>query len=303
MFQVPGLLGAALRDTEVYIGTGTIAEATGILWRKPRSAKNLTFIMAGGGAGGGGGVTGAPGASRFGGSGGSSGGFQLATIPAILVPDKLFLFPGRGGPGASAGGTGQAGGVTRVACVPNYNSTSDGLFDIIGGVGGGAAGSGSGAPTLNSSPPLGHYMGHVLRTTGLGGTAGGSQFGAVGTSNNFPTTIPIIGGTGGAGVGSDNVDRAGGNIAAAAGNNRWFPTARAGGTAGGGAGLEGIMNWAGAGIFYSLGGTGGGSNGAAGVGGRGGDGAPGSGGGGGGGGVTGGAGGNGGPGFIIVVVN
>jgi hypothetical protein len=77
------------------------------IWEKPRGINMIQITCIGGGAGGGGGVSNTNNGARGGGAGGSSGGFTTLSIPAIFLPDILYVSaggPGSGGfPGNPAG--------------------------------------------------------------------------------------------------------------------------------------------------------------------------------------------------------
>ena len=141
---------------------------------------------------------------------------------------------------------------------------------------------------------MGQGYGIFSPRAGQGGGVGGAQTGAVGTSITFGGSgIPIMGGAGGGGTNTTDVDFAGGGVTGAG----QVPNI-AGGLASAGAGSHGLLMTTNP-VWATTCGCGGGTAGAAGVGGAGGNGGFGSGGGGGGGGVTGGAGGAGGNGLVI----
>lgn len=73
------------------------------VWEKPRGANMIVISAIGGGAGGGGGASNASTAARGGGAGGGSGAFTQVVIPAIHVPDILYVSSGEGGQGGAAG--------------------------------------------------------------------------------------------------------------------------------------------------------------------------------------------------------
>lgn len=285
--------------------------ATGVVewqpWVKPRNISMISIIDIGAGGGGGGGMTGAAGTARGGGGGGGSGAITTLLIPAIFVPDILYVMVGRGGLGAAATGIGSSGDRSFVGMMPQNPATvpmvicSSGAASSSGGAAGTAAtgGAGGAAGTIAiMGGALGHNLGLFVPRAGQAGAAGGAQTGGTGNGTIHANVgLPITGGAGGGGTPVANTDFLGGAVSGIAGS--LMPHSTFGGTAGGGAGAHGMF-LTGNPIWTTTGGGGGGTNGAAGVGGRGGDAAYGSGGGGGGGGVTGGAGGNGGNGLVII---
>jgi len=267
-------------------------------WVKPLGCKLVHILCIGAGAGGGGGHTAAAGVARGGGGGGGSGATTFTTVPALLMPDILYVQVGAGGAGGAATVDGSAGSISIVAIAPD--STLINLFvtsGSAGAVGGGrgtvsqgGAGGTQGAVISSNVPFL--HLGNYVNRQGSPGGAGGAHTGAVGSNVNAFNAQITSPGSGGAGTGTTNVNFAGGTVF---GTNDLAP-AVAGGTAAGGAGNPGYQIQK---PLCFIGGSGGGSNGASGVGGGGGSGSIGSGGGGGAGGVTGGAGGPGGDGMIV----
>ena len=79
-------------------------------WVKPRGVQTVNILAIGGGGGGGGGSTNSTGTVRGGGGGGGTGGMVRVTgIPAMFLPDVLYVQPGIGGGGGNAGATGVTG--------------------------------------------------------------------------------------------------------------------------------------------------------------------------------------------------
>jgi len=272
------------------------------IWNKPLGITMVNMLCIGSGASGAGGTGRASLAASIaaGGGGGGCSGFTKLLIPAILLPDQLFISVG---PGPLGGATSAAG----LIGINSYISAQQGIIT--------AASLYLSANTNNPAAPA------IASTTGAAGAAGtialitGMQLAYAGNWQAFVsiaggagsvgaaaaaavvamTSSMLCGGTGGGGAASgSNVDRAGGAITAAG-----LVPGLAGGLAAGGAGTVGFQKING---FCGSGGTGGGSNAAAGVGGLGGVGAIGCGGGGGGSGLVGsaGAGGNGGSGIVII---
>jgi hypothetical protein len=280
-------------------------------WTKPRGVDMVMILCVGSGASGGGGLTNSAGTARGGGGGGGGGGFSRLLIPALLVPDVLFVQPGVGGASVGAGTLGNSGNSSIIAVSPqgafsasNYLLVSNNSV-AVGGAAGTAAGSnagGNGATVFVSSVGVFANVGMFQAVAGGAGSASGAisgANGAIGVQIQWQASgnSVSLGGCGGGTVGSNNTDFAGGQFLGN-GTPIIFPTI-AGGAAGGGAGQPGQLFQK---PFRVSGGTGGGTFGTGVVvGGRGGDGVIGCGGGGGGGGVTGGAGGRGGDGYVLIV--
>jgi hypothetical protein len=118
---------------------GNPASGSWQTWQKPRGKCDFIWMMCiGGGAGGGGGAI----SSSVAGSGGASAAVTTALFPAHVLPDTLYVWVGKGGPGGSGGvgfGTpaqaGKTGGKSLVAIRPLtsgssiYNST--GNMDLV----------------------------------------------------------------------------------------------------------------------------------------------------------------------------
>lgn len=303
-------------DDKNFIVFGSQASATTssltAIWHKPTNISVIDFLLIGSGSGGGGGGANAAGSAAAGGRGGGSGGRTLISIPAILVPNTLYLYCGRGGlggagqiQGGSAGVNGSSGehstiyaAIDDFAWLKSSNAAASGGqagSGITNGTTGGAAGS---AALVSSA--FAHRIGIFAPLVGVAGGSGGQN--AAGSSVQVDGMTS--GGSGGGGVSSANATFTGGNITTVGeyptsllGSNNTTPGAR------GFDGYDFMTNRLSHTqiTFSSTGGMGGTSNTGA-AGGDGGNGGPGSGGGGGGGangaGVAGGRGGNGGPGVI-----
>jgi hypothetical protein len=286
-------------------------------WRKPKGVTMVHMLCIGGGAGGGGGQSAA--GNKGGGGGGASGTIASIIIPAIFLPDSLWVIAGAGGKGGAAATNGTAGlgsyislssGVTAGTSIPNI------ILFANGGIQGtsanpGGAGSAPAVTTIAACGPLAKLgfipnLGNAANAsiTGLAGTAGGSSTlpYTPGVTTGAWNVLPITGGTGGGG-GTNAASGPGGTITLQAatdfeggGTYLALNTLTAGNPVGGLDGNNGIRSLK---PFLNTGGTGGAGS-PSGTGGKGGDGGYASGGGGGGAGVTGGRGGNGGDGIVII---
>ncbi len=182
-------------------------------WRKPRGCSMGYFFVLGAGGAGGSGYTAAAATAGGGGGGGASGLQIQAIIPLHLLPDTLYVMPGRGGRWVT--GTSYVGGRSMV-CLripgsmtvwPPTNeaytlfNANGGNFGAVGTVSAGGAGgiAASFAGNATGMERLGATMYSVIGADA--GRAGG--FGSVtGTSVvNMPTTgLVTTGGAGGGGL-------------------------------------------------------------------------------------------------------
>lgn len=285
-------------DIQTFIGTSqtTAGAATGEwkTWRKPRGARFVYMIAVGGGSSGGTGTNTAT--TSGGGAGGGCGAMSTLMIPAMFLPDVLYIQAGLGGSQPAtlvSGATGVAGTITYVALEP-WNTLAAQITVMFANAGavtgtaattttGGVAGTAAAIATTSNMPLAGR--GAYQFFIGQTGTAGGSS-----TSAGTALTLPINGlmVTGGSGGGGTNgTGQAGGAITGVGfGDN--FPTLSGGSAASAGTpatnGTGGTMLK----TFQYYGGTGGGgaSGTTGGLAGAGGNGAPGCGGGGAGGSTT-----------------
>jgi hypothetical protein len=309
MLDFNNILSTPGMDVQYFTGQSTATLTQWQTWRKPRGVKNIYILGVGGGSSGAVGANAA--ASNTGGSGGGSGAQTCVWIPAMFVPDVLYVQTGAGGqqPAVLVSAATQVGGVpTYVALEPSTTLTANmTLLLANGGVAGAVTG---GTLATIAGMPLA-ARGYYTFFVGQAGTAGGATQTA-GTNLTFPVTgIMVMGGSGGGGSGA--APGAGGALSVPLGQpyNDFFLFTYPGGTAASGAtpagaGFSGavmrnfIMNYSGMG-------GGGASNTSGGQAGAGGNGAPGSGGGGSGGSTTtAGANtlarpGNGGDGFVIIL--
>lgn len=276
------------------------------VWTKPRGVSMVAILAVGAGGNGGNGAVGAN-STAAGGGGGGSGGQSYVCLPAIFVPDILYVI---------AHAPGNASSLSTVAINPDTTVTgANTICRAVAGTNGGnasgatagVAGTAGGVNAISASVLAG--MGVYNFLAGQAGIAGGAAAG--GSALTLPTTgLCITGGTGGGGVpGAGSQGTPGGNITGAG----VLPTlnggaAQATATSPGNAGSNGLLcgfrN-----LEFSMGGTGGGSShgsatGAGLFGGNGGNGGIGCGGGGGGGCLTGGTagiGGLGGAGQVVIL--
>jgi hypothetical protein len=298
---------------DYFPGFSNTAGGSWEVWNKPRNCTFIRILCISGGGGGSSGFPSATTNTRGGGGSGSCSGYVYVTIPAVFLPDRLYVSAGIGGRGGESSTTisnAGFGGVESYVCIAPSTATIYVVCYAHRGLGAAAATSSAGG-TLGGvlvnalSNSLQAFQGHYNNINGQQGVSGGAAAGANGGSIAYPNTgILLSGGASGAG----GAGFAGGDINAPASQNDTLTlfqtlTGGAAGTVGstiGGNGSDGVELYQ---PLLATGGSGGGSSfdGTA-RGGDGGDGGFGSGGGGGGAGGTdgGGAGGNGGPGLIVI---
>lgn len=300
MMDVAGLPSKTTGDVQIF-NTPSLGADDWKIWNRPKWASMLYILCVGGGAGGGGGFSGAAGAGQRGGGGsGGLSGMSRLTIPAFLLPERLYLWVGAGGQGNnSAGGAAGSGVLSYVSVYPAIAALNTVLLSgaaaptggvASAGTAGGAAGGGGTIAVIGSCPLAG--LGFFEFVVGRVGNSGGG--GGAGGATQLADSIVIW--VAGSGSGVVATDVAGAGCSNQIGTHM-LSFQPAGAAAGSNNGSAGPTEWGGLTLWGGMGGAS--SN--AGIGGDGGRGAPGAGGGGGGGGTTGGRGGNGGDGIIVIV--
>lgn len=301
------------RDAGSSTVNGTTSLNSWQTWTKPNGCSFVFMVLIA--AGGGGGRV----SSTTGGGGGGAGGHTRLLIPALFLPETLFIWPGAGGLGATTTATSGANGQPSiVACEPYTSASNVAASSTVGGyvlyqtgAGGGAGISGTagtaGAIALSTDQSIAS-SGLWYSIAGQAGGAGAASTGASGTTVIAFTSGIITSSGGGGGHGAGN----GGGITASTGPFRINVPAVVGG-ASANKGWDGInlnqkieyLMSRGDPIYFMGGGGGGGSSVAGTLGGFGGDASYGGGGGGGGGNsataANSGNGGDGGDGLIIIM--
>ena len=298
---------------DYFPGFSNTAGGSWEVWNKPKNCMFIRILCIGGGGGGTSGFPSATTNARGGGGGGSAGVMSYTTIPAVFLPDRLYVSAGVGGRGGASdtliSNPGTAGVTSYVSIAPSTSAIYVAGYAPNGNVGNAASASavasGGGSAGVSFSNSLQAFQGHQNGFSSNSAAGGGTFTGAVGGSITYPTSgLLLSGGAGGAG----GAGFAGGNITQPASQSAVYTlfqtlTGGAAGTVGspiGGNGNNGIELYQ---PLLATGGSGGGSSfdGTA-RGGDGGDGGFGCGGGGGGAGGTdgGGAGGNGGSGLVVI---
>ena len=302
-------------DLQYFLGTVGNPFLQMYTWVKPRNARMCFLVCVSGGASGGTGIV--SGSTSGGGGGGGCGTITSLIIPAMFLPNILYLGCGSGGLGpTTAGSVGTLGTQSVIQSEPFTSSI--GQLLVINSAPTGTAGAGA-ATTGGGGGVGGGYLGGTScfngrgiknELSGLTGGAGGSNLTAgTATTLNFTQSMLTAGAGGG---GSDLTGAFAGGSVSGMGSTANLQqelifTAPGGAAAVGatpaGNGGSGITK----NFLMNLGGSGGGgaSQTAGGTAGAGGNGAPGCGGGGGGGGNTTnptvGKGGDGGPGFVFIM--
>jgi hypothetical protein len=221
----------------IYVGeTGTYFPYSGwYIWKKPDNASIVSIVAVGGGGGGGGGASqnyGTTGGAG-GGGGGCPGCSAIMLIPAAILPDYLYIFPGRGGQGgtgeinpSATGSNGENGYNTYVSINPDtdiYNRICYGLGGHGGyaGVSGrfGSAGRTGLTQVPNSCPmyTLGGDTTFPMTTAPSGGAGGGGASNASPDYTSRGNISMVFAGPGAGGAGVNNATVSG--SFSVAGNN------------------------------------------------------------------------------------
>ena len=207
MLDFNNILATPGYDFQQFYGDATVTLLQWQTWRKPRGVNWVYMIGVGGGGGGG---SSRNNSTSAGGSGGGSSGAQTSLlIPAMFVPDILYIQAGAYGiggtyTGASAGVAGTAGTPTYVCVEPDTTLTENMTLLFAnggnsGGAGGPGAGAGGAAPvaaTIANMPLAGR--GRYTFGAGQAGGTGGAT-GAAGVAITLPFGLMVTGGAGGGG--------------------------------------------------------------------------------------------------------
>lgn len=296
MLDFGHLAGKNTADIQIFAGSCTVDNKEWKTYMVPRGINMLYIMVAGGGGGGGNGFSGGAGTARGGGGGGSGGNGMHVWIPAIFLPEILYIQAGVGGQ-ANTNGI-----ASYVAIAPDNSATGNiicyGNAGLKGanGAGAGTAGGGSAAttPVVTNCGAIGGAIYQIVASSS--GAGAGAIAGAAGTGASYSNGNLAGGGAGGGSTTSGNFNGGAGAPSAAG----WWPGVPAGTTAGdknGGSWFETLEHHTLPMIFPGIGGGAAFNNA---VGGDGGTCTFASGGGGGGAGTTGGNGGKGGDGLVII---
>jgi hypothetical protein len=204
VLATPGL------DVQSFFGDSDAAgqTATNItdwrVWTKPRGINWVYIIGVGAGASGVGGTFTGASAASAGAAGGGSGAQSMLLIPAMFVPNQLFVQTGLGGRQGTAitsALASVAGTATYIAIEPTTATTSvSPLFFLVAN--GAASTTGGTATAMSGNFPLAGRGWSQNFAGQNGGAAGATQNGA-GGAITLPTTGLMV--TGGAGSGGKDV--------------------------------------------------------------------------------------------------
>lgn len=207
-------------DIQSFFGTSDAAGQTATnltnwkVWNKPRGINWVYMIGVGAGASGVGGTFTGASAASAGAAGGGSGAQSVLLIPAMFVPQQLFVqtgLGGRQGTTITSALTSVAGTGTYVAIEPTATTSAvSNLFFLIAN--GAASTTGGTATAMSGNFPLAGRGWSQNFAGQNGGTAGATQNGA-GGAITLPTTGLMV--TGGAGSGGKDVTGAGGGAGGA----------------------------------------------------------------------------------------
>lgn len=204
------------------------------IWTKPRGINWVYMIGVGAGSSGAAGTVST--AAAAGGLGGGGGAQSTLLIPALFVPNELFIQTGLGGRNASTSNTATSASVsvtgtaTYIAIEPTVRTTSNSNLFLIVANGAASGSTGGTATTMSGNFPLAG-RGWSQNFAGPAGTAGGAAQ-AAGTALTLPTTgVMVTGGTGGGGTDATAATQFAGGAITGVGLGGVFPTLP-GGTAG-----------------------------------------------------------------------
>lgn len=294
-------------DTQVFYprldgGSSTVNGTTVVnswqTWTKPNGCSFVFMLMIAAG-GGGGRVS----STTLGAGGGGSGGHTRLLIPALFLPETLFIWPGSGGLGATATAVAGANGQPSiVACEPytaasNVAATSTvGSYVLYqtggqGGAGSASTGGPAGAIALITDQSIAS-SGLWFSIAGQIGAAGATVSNGAGSASTAFASgiITSSGGGGGNGSGTGggitaNLGPFNGNVSGGTGGaaptsgpsginlnqrieylmTRGYPIYFMGGAGGGGSNVAGTTGGLGGDASYGGGGGGGGGNNASGT--------------------------------------
>jgi len=182
-----------------------------VVWEKPRGAHMIRITCIAGGGGGGSGFSSNTTTNRGGGGGGGSSAISIVTLPAYVLPDRLYVSSGIGGKGGDANpadGTANLGsnGVRSYVCIAQdtgviyrvcyADSGKAGTTAPTSTPTGGSAGNGGSVATIADMLLASYGIRNFI--AGQNGSAGGSSIGSGGVT--YPSTgLLLSGGNGGSG--------------------------------------------------------------------------------------------------------
>jgi hypothetical protein len=233
MLDFSNILNNPNIDVQAFIGPAQTSAVEWRTWRKPRGAKFIYMIGVGSGSSGGCGLNSAT--TSGGGAGGPSGAQTVVMIPAMFVPDVLYVQAGAGGqqPAVLVSAALNVVGMASYVCISPYTSIAAAGTILLANGGttgtaaatsttGGTATQTAAATTIASMPLAGR--GFYQFFAGQAGTAGG---GGGGVAQTYPVTgLMVQGGQGG--VSYSNVTSFSNNNSTGAGFGDNFPSVAGG---------------------------------------------------------------------------
>lgn len=228
-----------------------------LTWRKPDACRMVYIVCVGAGGGGGGGQGGSVLTTGSGGGGGGAGAVCKLIIPAMMLPDTLFIQPGLGGAGGAggsnaSGSNGSAGTISYVLITPDAALTAANILCASGAVGAGGGGGGAtgvagaaGAGETIITAGTGVLYQYGLLVGGVTNAVAGMAGSAGGEASTSPIAITALGSTtnilttGGAGGGATNIDTGSAQAGAAITGSGFLPTVTGGALSNAGAGGTG----------------------------------------------------------------
>lgn len=188
-------------DVQEFDTGGNFDVSFKFVWVKPRGARMVSMILIA--SGGGGGIPTTTGVSAAGGGGGGSSGISTLIIPAMFLPDTLYInLIGGGAPNTAA----STRGSVNVCIHPTSAVANEFVMQTNNGGRGGAGGTGAAGGSISitgaCAAGAGIYRGIAGNT---GGSSAAASVGGSGTKTAGTLTAPGAGGGGtpaAAGVGN-----------------------------------------------------------------------------------------------------
>jgi len=209
------------RSHQVFYSTGT---ASWQVWQKPASCRFVYMLCIGGGGGGGAGRRN-PGVATCGGGGGGCSSITRMMVPAIFLPDVLYIQVGAGGAGGDGDATniqsdGASGNLSYISVQPNSTAVNiicqSGNAAAGGGIGGRSNGSiassGGSAGTAWTAATTILEFAYFRSTIGRIGANAGNTTVPPSNITVSATGVPLTGGAGGGGTSAGTATENGGSI-------------------------------------------------------------------------------------------
>jgi hypothetical protein len=211
-------------NNNIFTYYATEASSSFQAWNKPAGIAMVNIMVIGSGGGGGAGYHGSASlVTARGGCGGAAGGLVSTTIPAMLLPDTLYLYVGHGGAGGPAytdavvlnrtGSNGSPGEISYVCLYPEINSGSVLIQSSQTRPGGGTGGQ---TTTQAAATAITVTNANDLKWLGVTGTVNLQTAAGVGSSTPTLSSVTYVGfltgGAGGGQIASNGSGQGGGNV-------------------------------------------------------------------------------------------